>query len=130
MLFPATAVAGAILLIETSACVLMVVAAVELLLFEFVSALELVAVAVLLSTVPFAMLAIGCTAMVNCALPPFGSREMVQATVPPLPTGGSLQLAAGPVSCVSETKVRPAGRLSVNDTSVAASGPPFDSVTT
>src|SRR2546425_1031895 len=110
MLFPAVAVAGPLLLIETSACALMVVATAELLLFEFVSALELLAVAVLLTTVPFATLESACTVMVNCALLPFGSSEMVQVTVPLVFAAGVLHVAAGPVSCVSETNTTPGGR--------------------
>ena len=47
MLFPAFAVAGAVLLMERSACALTVVVAVESLLAGFVSALDDVAVAVL-----------------------------------------------------------------------------------
>src|SRR5438132_770245 len=130
MLFPAIVVAGPLLVIETSACAVTVVFAVALLLPGFVSALEVVAVAVLLRIVPFATLGSGCTVIVNCALPPFGNSEMVHATVPPLPGGGVLQVAAGPVSCTSETNVTPAGRASVNEASLAASGPAFDSVIT
>src|SRR5205809_3542853 len=115
MLFPAIAVAGPFFVIETSACAVTVVLAVELLFDEFVSALDVVAVAVLFSTVPFAMLGSGCTVTVNCALSPFASSEIVHATVPPLPGNGVLQAAAGPVSCTSETNVTPAGRASPNE---------------
>src|SRR5947208_15832078 len=102
MLLPAIAVAGPLLVMETSAWVEMVVLAVELLLDEFVSAPEVVAVAVLLRIVPLAMLGSGCTEIVNCALVPFASSEIVHTTVPPLPGAGVLQVAAGPVSCTSE----------------------------
>src|SRR6266536_1193736 len=102
MLLPATIVDGLVLPTVTSACAATVVLAVEVLFAAFVSALDVLAVAVLLSTVPLAIVGSGCTVMVNCALPPFGSREMVQLIVPLV-----LQLAAGPVSWVSETTVRP-----------------------
>src|SRR5437588_12529974 len=115
MLFPATAVAGPLLLIETSACALMVVFALELLFEELMSALDVVAVAVLLTTVPFTMLAEACTVIVNCALAPLLSSEMLHATVPPLPTVGILHVAAGPVFCTSATKTTPAGSGSLND---------------
>src|SRR5205814_10001350 len=100
MLFPAIAVAGAVLLMERSACALTVVVAVELLLAGFVSALDDVAVAVLLSTVPFAMLGRGCTVMVNCALPPLASSGIVHDTTPLVSCDGGAQAADGPVFCV------------------------------
>ena len=54
----------------------------------------------------------------------------VHATVPLLPIGGGLQVAAGPVSCVSDMKTIPAGRASVKAASVAGSGPALESVMT
>src|SRR5437763_3519568 len=130
MLFPATAAAGPFLVIDTSACVLMVVFAVKLLFEAFVSALDVVAVTVLLATVPFATFGSACTPMVNCALLPLPSSEIVHATVPLLPIASVLQVAAGPVSCVSDMKTMPAGRGSVKAASVAGSGPALESVIT
>src|ERR1051326_4555743 len=123
MFVPATAVAGPLFTIETSAFALTVAITVEL-LFGVVSALDVVAVAVLLSTVPLGIVGCGCTVMVNCALWLAPRSGIVQATSWPL-----LHVAAGPVFCVRETKVRPDGSVSLNETSLAASGPPFESVT-
>src|SRR5437763_14184952 len=128
MLLPANAEAGALFVIDMSACALIVVTTVALLFAEFVSALDVDDVAVLLNTVPFAMLGCGCTVIVNCALPPLGRRAIEQMTVPPPFPPGVLQIAVGPVFCVSETKFTLVGRLSVNAASVAASGPLFESV--
>jgi hypothetical protein len=128
MLLPAITVAGALFVIETSACEVIVVLAVALLFAGFVSALDVVAVAVLLMIVPFGIVPSGCTVSVNWALPPLAKSEIVHETVPPLFGGGVLQVAAGPVFCMSETNVRPEGRLSVNVTSAAVSGPAFVSV--
>src|ERR1041385_1016080 len=124
MFVPATAVAGPLFTIETSAFALTVVITVELLLFEFGSELDDVAVAVLVSTVPFGMVDCGRTVMVNCALCGLPRSGMVQATSWP-----PVHVAAGPVFCTTETKVRPDGSVSLKETSVAASGPLFDSVT-
>src|ERR1041385_4393570 len=101
MFVPATAVAGPLFTIETSAFALTVVITVELLLFEFGSELDDVAVAV----------------MVNCALCGLPRSGMVQATSWP-----PVHVAAGPVFCTTETKVRPDGSVSLKETSVAASG--------
>src|SRR3954447_3716309 len=124
MFVPATTVAGPLFTMERSAFALTVVITVELLFDGFESALDVVAVAVLLSAVPFGIVDCGCTVMVNCALWPLGRSAMVQAT-----SGPPLHAAAGPVSCVTDTNVRPDGSVSLNETSVAASGPEFDSVT-
>src|SRR5262245_52594314 len=110
MLLPAVAVAGALLAIDRSACALIVVDAVEVLLPVFVSALLVVAVAGLLTTVPLATDGAACTVIVNCALCPLPSKPMSHATVPLVPATGMLQVAAGPVSCVSEMKLISAGR--------------------
>src|SRR5437870_4752147 len=128
MLFPAITVAGPLFTIDTSAEELTVVITVELSFDGFESALEVDAVAVLLTIVPFATVGAACTVTVNCALPPFESSGIVQATLPLVFGGGMLQFAAGPVFCTRETKLMPVGRLSLNEASLAASGPAFDSV--
>src|SRR5881227_2785055 len=127
MVFPAVAVAGPLFTIDTSADALIVVITVELSFNGFESALEVDAVAVLLTTVPFATVGAACTVTVNCALPPFGNSGIVQATGPLVFGVGVPQPAVGPVFWVSDTKLMPAGRLSLNEASSAASGPPFDS---
>src|SRR5262249_42540510 len=98
MLLPAVAVAGALLAIDRSACALIVVDAVEVLLLVFVSALLVVAVAVLLTTVPLASCGAACTVIVKCALCPLDSKPMSHATVPLVPEAGVPHVAAGPVS--------------------------------
>src|SRR5438874_584524 len=80
-------------------------------------------VAVLENTVPGAV-AIGTfTRKVKFALAPLLSVAMLHVMVPFVPPGGVEQLNAGPVFCVSETKVIPAGRGSVNCTVVAGAVP-------
>src|SRR2546423_13227364 len=125
MMLPATAVAGPLFTIDTSAEELTVVITVELLLAGFESALDVDAVAVLLTIVPFVTVGAACTVTVNCALPAFGSSAIVQATLPLVFGAGVLQAAAGPVSCTSEMKLMPAGGVSLDEGSSAASGPPF-----
>ena len=97
-LVPASAVAGALLVIETSAWEEIVVLAVALSFDGFESTLEVVAVAELLTTVPFGTPAAARTPIVNCALCPLVSSEIVHNTLPPAPGEGVEQLANGPVS--------------------------------
>src|SRR6266545_7391596 len=131
MSVPAFAVPGPLFAITTSARALTVVFTVPEVLFDgFESALDVDAVAVLLTTVPSGTVGAACTVTVNCALPPFGSSAIVQATLPLVFGAGVLHVAAGPVSWTRETKLMPAGRLSLNEASSAASGPAFDSVMT
>src|SRR5207253_11027461 len=49
-------------------------------------------------------------------------------TVPFVPAGGSVNVAVGPVSCVSEMNVVPLGRGSLKTTFCAVSGPAFAAV--
>ena len=98
MLLPATAVVGPLFTIDTSADALIVVITVELSFDGFESLLDVDAVAVLLTTVPFATVGAACTVTVNCALPPFGNSGIVQATLPLVFGAGVPQFAAGPVS--------------------------------
>src|SRR2546423_6648662 len=79
MVFPAVAVAGPLFTIDTSADALIVVITVELSFAGFESALDVDAVAVLLTTVPFATVGAACTVRVNCALPPFGNSGIVRS---------------------------------------------------
>ena len=102
----------------------------ELLLFEeFVSVVADEAVAVLVTTVPFAIEGDAFTTSENWADSPFSKVGIEQVTVPPEPPGGVLQEAVGPVFWVRETNVMPAGRMSVNAALWAASGPELLRVT-
>jgi hypothetical protein len=49
--------------------------------------------------------------------------SVLQITVPVPPAGGSVQLKAGPLFCVRETKVSPEGSVSLSVASEARSGP-------
>ena len=123
MSFPAVAVAGPLFTIETSACALIDVFTVELLFDGFVSALDDEAVAVLLATVPFGVLDATWATTVNAADAPGASEAMLQEIVAPV-----VQLNAGPLFCISETKLVPAGSVSVHATLDAVDGPAFATV--
>src|SRR4051794_5987015 len=64
-----------------------------------------------------------CAVKVKSALAPAARLAMVQLIVPLVPAGGVVQLNAGPLFCVAETKVIPAGSGSLTTTLDAASGP-------
>lgn len=115
---PAPAAAGAVLVMDTSACALVVVDAVELLLFPFVSVVVEATMAVLLIVEAGAAEGDTCTTMVNVALVPAVSVAMLQLIVAPV-----VQVKVGPVVCVSETNVVFAGRVSVQATFAAFEGP-------
>src|SRR5438105_89340 len=72
-------------------------------------------VAVLLSVVPFGVLALTLTTSLNVAFAPAPNMEIVQLTVPVPPTAGVEQVKAGPLVCVKERNVVFAGIASVND---------------
>ncbi len=57
------------------------------------------------------------------------SEAMVQVMAPVPPAAGVVQLKVGPLVCEAETKVVPAGTLSVSVTLVASEGPSFSTVT-
>lgn len=67
--------------------------------------------------------------MVNAALAPDASDARLQLTVPVPPTTGVVQLNAGPLVCIADTNVVPAGTGSLRDTVAAASGPLFVTMT-
>ena len=106
--------------IPTSANPATVVVAVPLSLPGLGSAVEDVAVAVLLSTVPAGTLGSTATFRVNTGLDA-ASEGFVHVTVPAEPTGGVVhdQPAAG----ASDTKVGPAGSVSASETAAALLGP-------
>ena len=83
------------------------------------SKVSLAAVAVLLSVVPFGVLAFTLTTSLKVAVAPASNLEIVQVTVPVPPTAGAEQLKAGPLVCVNERNVVLAGVASVNDTLTA-----------
>src|SRR6266850_2265206 len=82
-----------------------------------------VAVAVLLSVVPFGVLALALTTSLNVAVAPAPNIEIAQLTVPVPPTDGVEQLKAGPLSCAKDRNVVLAGIASVNDALTASLGP-------
>ena len=79
------------------------------------SKVSLVAVAVLLSVVPFGVLAFTLTTSLNVAVAPALNIEIVQRIVPVPPTAGAEQLKTGPLVCANETNVVFAGVASVNE---------------
>lgn len=100
--------------------------AVALLLFVFGSAFSPAIVTVLFN-VPVnvgAMFAMS----VNCADTPLPSGGKLQVIVPLNPAAGTVQFAAGPVSCVNVLSVVPAGIASVNEALSSVSGPLFVAV--
>jgi hypothetical protein len=104
------------------------VVAVEELLPGFVSKLEVETVAVL-ETIDPARDGSNVTVSVNCAEAAFTKgAASVQFTEPPAPAGGVEQMNAGPVFCISETKVAPGGSASEIATESAASGPALATV--
>src|SRR5207302_4657810 len=96
-------------------------------LLESAGVLE--AVAVFVNAVPGAVPVGMFTTKVKFALAPLLSVAMLQVIVPFVPPAGTEQLNAGPVFCVSETKVIPAGSGSVHCTVVAGAVPLLGIVT-
>src|SRR5438105_990590 len=133
MFSPAFTGSGAPLLVtERSARALTLVVAVAELFPGHGSNVSLVAVAVLLSVVPFRVLALTLTTSLNVAsapapklaVAPTPKIEIVQLIAPLPPTIGVTQVhAAGEAS---ETNVVPDGTRSATVTAVAASGPAFE----
>src|SRR6266536_637243 len=95
--------------------------AVEELSLRFGSGVLALTVAVSLITLVCATLQLTWTTTVNVAVSPFGKLAMVQVMAPVLPTAGSKQVQA--LAPEFETKVVPAGRLSVSVTLAALFGP-------
>jgi hypothetical protein len=124
MFEPCTTVAGADLEIETSAEVLTVVDAVEVLSVKSDSIRSEVTLAVLLITVPEETPAPTFTVRLNVAVPGAIDAE-VQVTVPVPPTEGVEHDSEGPPVWLSETNVVPAGSVSVMDTFGELLGPWF-----
>src|SRR5258708_24088292 len=121
---PATSVGGAPLLVTaTSACSVTFVVAVEEVFEGFVSVVVVVTLAVL-DTLPETLPAVLMTS-VNVALAPLATAARLQVTGPPAPTAGFVQLKAGPLFWVLETKVVFAGRVSVSCTVLAGEAPPL-----
>lgn len=111
-------VAGPVLVTDSSALVATVVVAIEVLFALLVSGVAEETIAVLVMTVPNGVAGETWTITVNVAVAPGAIAAMLQETVAPV-----VQLKAGPVSCVSETKVVPGGRTSVQLTFAASEGP-------
>ena len=121
-----TVVTPSLLVTERSADVATVVVVVALSLAAFGSLVAAETVAVLLMTVPAATLAPTWTMSVKVWVAPAARLAIVQVTVPLPPTAGVVQLK--PAGAVSETKVVPAGRVSVRLTLWAALGPALATV--
>src|SRR5262245_14085040 len=81
-----------------------------------VLSLGLERVAVFVTLVPLGVLELTFTTTVNIADAPTARLEIVHVIVPVPPTAGLVQANAGPLVCVSETKVVLAGMLSVSCT--------------
>src|SRR5439155_18754971 len=97
MLVPATAVAGPVLVIETSAETWTVVVATGKLFDWSGSGVEDVSWSWLRICDPLNAVAAGmCTVRVKAADAPLANDAMEQFTVPPEPTAGVVQLKAGP----------------------------------
>src|SRR2546429_386460 len=125
MFSPAFTGSGAPLLVtERSARAMTLVVAVAELFPGHGSNVSLVAVAVLLSVVPFGVLALTLTTSLNVAFAPAPKIEIVQLIAPLPPTIGVTQVHAGGEA--SETNVVPDGTRSAKATAVAASGPAFE----
>jgi hypothetical protein len=123
----ATLVAFAVLRMLTSVGPgLAAVATVELLLAGVGSVVAVVIVAVLLIP-PIATWGTA-TTMSNVADPPAAKSASVQFTGPVPPTAGAAQMNAGPLVCVKDTNVVPAGVVSLIATVVASDGPAFVAV--
>src|SRR5260370_42375796 len=99
------------------------------LLLGFGSAVVELPVALFVIIVPFATVAPTLYTTVKEAEAPFASVAIEQLTVPPLPTDGFMQVNAGPVACISDTKVVFVGTASLSMTLCASLGPLFVTVT-
>src|SRR5258707_989019 len=116
-------------MMDTSAETPTVAELVALLLAGFGSVTGDETVAVFVIVEPFATVAPTLSTIVKEAEAPFASVASVQLTDPVPPTAGFAQVNAGPVACVSDTKVVPAGSASVSVTLCASFGPLFMTVT-
>src|SRR5258706_218595 len=125
---PATTVSGPVLVMARSAAaVTITVKALPLLLDGSVSAVAVLADAVLVivfPNVPGAAL----TASVKEALAPADSGAIVPVIGPPAPTAGVAHVNAGPEPCANDTNVVPGGIVSLKETDCAGSGPLLMSV--
>src|SRR5436305_8748899 len=81
------------------------------------------AVAMFVNVVPGGVAGGMLATMVKFALDPAVNAGIEQLTVPLVPTDGVEQLKTGPLFCVSETNVMPAGSGSFNVAASASSGP-------
>jgi hypothetical protein len=121
---PAAALAGPFFVTKRSAAGVLT-SAVPALLSGFGSDVAEVTVAVFMNVVPCGVSPGMCITKVKVALVFIGNIANVQVMVPPDPTGGSVQINAGPLFWVSDTKVIPAGTSSVRETLIASSEPRF-----
>src|SRR5260221_229538 len=109
---------------DRSADALMAVSSVSLLLAGFASVVALVTVAVLEIVEPWGSLALPLTTSVKVAVARAAKVASVKETTPVPPAGGAeKRVKAGPVLCVAETKVVPAGTASFRVTPWASLNP-------
>src|SRR6266849_4330643 len=122
MLFPAVTGLGVPVMVmpTTADATTGVVTVAECGLVESVG-LETVAVSVML--VPLGVLELTCTTTVNVADAPAARVVSVPVIVPVPPAGGLVNVKAGPLVWLSETKVVLAGTASLSTTLGAAAGP-------
>ena len=124
IVWPATTVVWPSVLVTTwSAEVLTVVETKLELLAVAESVVAEVIEAVLLNTVPDETEGATLTVSTNTGLPPEANNGFEQVIVPPDPTAGVVQ--DQPAIAGSETKVVPAGSVSLHDAESAAAGPLF-----
>src|SRR5260370_1216476 len=129
MLLPALTDAGPVLVTDRSAETPTMAVLDPVLLLGFGSAVVELPVALFVIIVPFATVPPTLYTIVKEAEAPFASVAIEQLTVPPLPTDGFVQVNAGPTVCISDTKVVPAGSVSLSMTLCASLGPLFTTVT-
>src|SRR5260370_591036 len=108
MLLPALTDAGPVLVTDRSAETPTMAVLDPVLVLGFGSAVVELPVALFVIIVPFATVPPTLYTIVKEAVSPFASVGIARSTVLPLPTVGFLQLNAGPMVCISDTKVVPA----------------------
>src|SRR5258707_1282938 len=129
MLLPALTDAGPVLLTDRSAEAPTMAVLDPVLLLGFGSAVVEIPVALFVIIVPFATVAPPFYTILKEAEAPFASVAIEQLTVPVPPPGGFMQVNAGPTVCISDTKVVPAGSVSLSMTLWAPFGPLFPTLT-
>ena len=118
-----------VLVIDRSARFCTVVVAVAELLAGLGSVVELVTVAVFVTTVPFGVFAFAFSTIVKTAVSPAATAALEKVMVPVPPTAGVAGVHPLPVVTPADTNVVPAGITSVTCTEAASDGPLFAKLT-